>query len=772
MKLPVLLLTAMVPALPVPAAPPDVAWPPALPGGKPSVTVRGKELLRPASRLRDGVTVAKTAPVVTFRYYDCQTYEGNPWSVWGDGLAVDGHYYSAVGDHRSPEGNAFLYDYDVAAGTLTRLADVRSIIGRPAGWYTPGKIHSRIGLGSDGWLYYSTHRGSTRVADDPNNHFDGDWILRTHPETGRSEVVVHAPLEMQCLPTGMLDPGRMIWYAGTADGLRRKDPQFLAYDLRAGKTLHAGAHGPHRAMIFAPSTGRIYFHGSADKADRHLYRFDPASPGRPERLDAEVGLRAATAVTPRGLVYTIDRDELWVFDTTREAARSLGPAVVAAMDYTTSIDADPTGRYLYYLPGAHGGSRDRRHPGGAVRHAHEHAQGDLFPPPGAGAGGRLHPDREFQLRAFAGRRHPLCHLERRPRPPHHQGPHPLPKRGHDHHRHPRFRTPHQPGLTAGARWPGLDRLRLAPRQGGWNLRRHDGNAAVNVVRDRDLPAPPLAVKVVHLEHEVVADEVEGGGDRIDADEEGQVTQQVERNRDGAQDHRPQDDLATHALDEVADEFKGKARPELHLQARSEHDRVEDEGQEDRGHGKQEEHQQDGNGDDHTRFRVHHDQRHGRVAQKKQGNRGQRNHQRAQEGPQADLQVLPRESRSKSAAGNPRRTEAKRRIRYPDKTIGPTTGTRMHTARSRMVIHFPGVLKRSRKAESSLMPMCNEFYQAIFPASTRGLARSHEIRSSAWAFPPYRAITTTLFPDPWSSTGPMDVMVQFRTLVWRINLALV
>ncbi len=348
-------LVAAVCAALLPATAAGVDWPPVLPGGKAALTITGAQLLRPVAELREGVTVAETPPEITFLYYGCQTYEGNPWSVWGDGLAVDGHYYSAVGDHRSPEGNAFLYDFDSATGTLTELADVRSIIGQRDGWYTPGKIHSRIDLGSDGWLYYSTHRGSTRVADDPENHFEGDWILRTQPETGESEIVVHAPLEMQSLPTGMLDAQRMIWYAGTADGLREREPQFLAYDVAGRQTVFAADHGPHRAMILAPASGHLYFHGGGQD-DRHLYRFDPAAPAAPERLAAEVGLRAASTPTPDGLVYTIDRDELWVFDTATEQARSLGPAAVAGQDYTTSIDVDRTGRYLYYLPGAHGGS--------------------------------------------------------------------------------------------------------------------------------------------------------------------------------------------------------------------------------------------------------------------------------------------------------------------------------------------------------------------------------------------------------------------------------
>ena len=86
-----------------------VTFPPALPGGKEVVTDRSDDFLKPPATLRDGVAVAKTAPRVDFLFYPGQTYEGRPWSAWGDSLAVNGKYYAAIGDHLAPAGNAFVY---------------------------------------------------------------------------------------------------------------------------------------------------------------------------------------------------------------------------------------------------------------------------------------------------------------------------------------------------------------------------------------------------------------------------------------------------------------------------------------------------------------------------------------------------------------------------------------------------------------------------------------------------------------------------------------
>ena len=47
---------------------------------------------------------------------------------------------------------------------------------------------------------------------------------------------------------------------------------------------------------------------------------------------------------------------LYAFHTKTEKVEELGPAPVGAASYIASLDADPTGRYLYYNGGAHGGT--------------------------------------------------------------------------------------------------------------------------------------------------------------------------------------------------------------------------------------------------------------------------------------------------------------------------------------------------------------------------------------------------------------------------------
>lgn len=347
----------------------DLPWPPALPGGKTVLTDSSPEFLQGPAELSPGTVVAKTPPTVDFLYYPNQNYPGKPWSNWGDGCVAGGKFYSAVGDHLAIDkrqeqphgtGTAHVYEYDPETKTLRSLVDVARLLDLPQGHYTPGKIHSRVDMGSDGWLYYATHRGSPRAAND-ENHYRGDWIFRTNPATGKSEVVVTAPVPKHSIPNGLLDPQRLIYYGGTAAGpdAQEQGIQFFAYDVKGKKLLYAGPDGPARYMMLARSTGRLYY--VPGNTDGQLMVYDPAQGGSPKPVQGvTMGIRAATEETKDGKIYTVsigqgaaDAD-IWEFDTKTEEARKIGTVAVGHTAYVASIDIDPTGRYLYYVPGAHG----------------------------------------------------------------------------------------------------------------------------------------------------------------------------------------------------------------------------------------------------------------------------------------------------------------------------------------------------------------------------------------------------------------------------------
>lgn len=346
----------------------DLPYPPALPDGQTVVTDTSPKFLEPPESLREGVAIAKTPPTIDFVFYPEQNYPGKPWSNWGDGSVADGKFYSAIGDHYAigrgvalhGTGTAFVYEYDPQSKNLRSLVDVARFLDLPKGHYTPGKIHSRVDMGSDGWLYYATHRGSPKAANDAN-HYQGDWIFRTDPKTGKSEVVVQGPVPKHSIPNSVLDARRMIFYGATAAGpdSPQQEIQFFAYDVMRRKLLYTGSNGPARYMILAKSTGRLYY--VAGSTDGELMRYDPAENSPPVAIGQTIGVRAATEETADGLVYSVSTGQrtgdatLWKFNTRTEKTKKIGTIAVGSEAYVASLDVDPTGRYLYYVPGAHGG---------------------------------------------------------------------------------------------------------------------------------------------------------------------------------------------------------------------------------------------------------------------------------------------------------------------------------------------------------------------------------------------------------------------------------
>src|SRR5262245_48737678 len=277
----------------------EITFPPKLPDGKDVLTVTSDDFLKPADTIGKDVLIAKTAPTIDFLYYPCQTYSAKIWSNWGDGLAINGKYYSSIGDHDAPKGNAFVYEFDPAKRVLRLLMNVAELLGQLL--YLPGKIHGRLDMGKDGWLYFSTHRGATNVTND-KYEYKGDWIIRCDPKTGKNEVVVQGPVPKHCIPCSVLDPERMIFYGGTAPGSGTDDAgvHFFVFDVLNRKLLYSGPDGPPRYMIFAKSTGKIYYVPGKEDMVGQLVRFDPARSAAPAPLKATLGLRAATQETPQG----------------------------------------------------------------------------------------------------------------------------------------------------------------------------------------------------------------------------------------------------------------------------------------------------------------------------------------------------------------------------------------------------------------------------------------------------------------------------------------
>jgi hypothetical protein len=347
----------------------SLTWPPKLPGGVEVTTDNSPQfVVKPANvKLAEGVVIAKTAPTIDFLYFPGQVFPGKLWSVWGDGTAHGSKYYSSIGDHDSPRGEGHVYEYDAKTKKIRLLVNVRKFLEQsgnlPAGMdYTPGKIHGRLDMGSDGWIYFSTHRGSTNDNTTDARGYKGDHIYRVDPRTGKTEIVIAYPMAKHTIPASVLDPVRMIFYGGTNPGNDAPDKQiwFVAYDVKNKKLLKKAPNGFDRYAIWSALTGCVYWKPlpKEHEGKGNGFKYDPRTNSITTVAEVPV-VRACTRETKTGIVYgfTQDNSNLWAFDTRKEKLTTIGPAMVGAHNYVTSVDLDPvTERYIYYIPGAHGGA--------------------------------------------------------------------------------------------------------------------------------------------------------------------------------------------------------------------------------------------------------------------------------------------------------------------------------------------------------------------------------------------------------------------------------
>jgi hypothetical protein len=118
-----------------------------------------------AARVQPGGdgTAHESSSIVHFAPFPLPSNAGNPWSTWGGALvASNGRFYAAIGDHRTIDGNSYLFEFDPVTKELREVGDALSAVSHVPGEYGHGKIHSQINESRDGYLYMTTYRGSAR----------------------------------------------------------------------------------------------------------------------------------------------------------------------------------------------------------------------------------------------------------------------------------------------------------------------------------------------------------------------------------------------------------------------------------------------------------------------------------------------------------------------------------------------------------------------------------------------------------------------------------
>ncbi|MCE9532789.1 MAG: hypothetical protein K8T89_16960 [Planctomycetes bacterium] len=348
-------------------------WPPELKGAKGgTITLKTDLFLQipesvAATAKKEGVApfiMAKTAPTADFAFHrdlGTDAAKRRLWSSWGDiCLASDGKVYCAIGDHGDDVGGdarCFVYCWDPARKVLEQIVDMNKVVPPQKGQPAWSKVHAKIDEGFDGAIYFCCTLNDGNRAGRPDHHWTeqlpGGQIYRYDPKTGKTAVFTSLPPK-RCTATSLFDRERQIWWCNLEAG---EGNALWGLDMRTKKVVYQGPDGSvefNRAFALAKD-GSIIFNGKTG-----ISKLDPTKKtitATKNSFTNSPGMRAATRESKDGWIYgsTHGSTELFRYRPADDKLEMLGKNWQAG-SYVTVMEQSPDERFVYYLPGAHGGA--------------------------------------------------------------------------------------------------------------------------------------------------------------------------------------------------------------------------------------------------------------------------------------------------------------------------------------------------------------------------------------------------------------------------------
>lgn len=356
---------------------PAALWPPLLRNaerGVATITDRGFLSVPPEveqMRGQEGAApfiVAKTPPTVELAYHGelpGPARNNTGWTSWGDILvASDGRVYSGIGNHGNSDlrpqaengGQALLYRWDPTAKTLQRVADLNAVGDLQEGDPSWTKVHAGILEGRDGKIYFTgtLNDGSRAGQVKWTPRVPGGQLFELDPGTGNVRVAATFPGEVT--PTTILDRERGIWYANMEGKTGRDSIALTAVELKSGRVIYQSPHDAVSAdrNLALARNGAVFFNGV-----NGLWRYDPETKSIATTQSAfpQGTMRSSTAESWQGYIYgtAMRPGRLFRYAPAQDKLEMLGPEFLTG-DYTTVTVLSPDEKYVYYLPGAHGGA--------------------------------------------------------------------------------------------------------------------------------------------------------------------------------------------------------------------------------------------------------------------------------------------------------------------------------------------------------------------------------------------------------------------------------
>ncbi len=348
----------------------ETPWPPA--GENVVKVIQGKELLRVpesvmAAREKPGAaefTVAEHPPVVTLAFHSqlgTNAAKRRLWSSWGDiCVADDGKAYCGIGDHGNDVGGdarCFVYCWDPQRKVLEQVVDMNRVVPPQEGQPAWSKIHAKIDAGPDGMIYFSCTLNDGNRAKLPthkwNDGLPGGQLYQFDPKTRRTVAFASLPAR-RCTATSLLDRQRNVWWCNLEAG---EGNALYALDLKTRQPIFQapdGSLGFNRNFTLARD-GSIYFNGTDS-----LMKWDPKtkqSVTLKAKFENSPGMRCSTGETRDGHIYgvTHSSSQLFRYSIAKDELTMLGPNWLSG-SYTAVCELSPDEKYLYFLPGSHGGA--------------------------------------------------------------------------------------------------------------------------------------------------------------------------------------------------------------------------------------------------------------------------------------------------------------------------------------------------------------------------------------------------------------------------------
>lgn len=371
-------------------------WPPALAGANEDgvLTLTGPQLLQVPEAVKQAAVklgfkfeMATTPPTVELVFHNQLIDQAigpdntTGWSAWGEiCIARDGSVYVAIGDH-GPDGtrlkpgqhadaHVYLHRWLPDEHKLLQVARPNEIV--QAGPEDPhwSKIHARIFETKQGKIVFIP------TFNDGQRAIDAKWTSRVptgqvfeyDPQTQQCRVIALLP-PSSATATTQYDPGRNILYINLEGQFKNA---LYALDLNTREPVFQSPPGLialNRNMAM-DAQGQLYFNtpqGTLGRYHPDTQTIETAA----ITLPTGQSMRASSAQSADGWIYAVltvlkqsDAANLVRFHPETGRFEPLGhdflnigsKGEITKGNYTTTMALSPDGKYVYYLPGAHGGA--------------------------------------------------------------------------------------------------------------------------------------------------------------------------------------------------------------------------------------------------------------------------------------------------------------------------------------------------------------------------------------------------------------------------------